>query len=100
MQVIIERTIGGYIVSKLSRYETQYTAPYTSYNVARNIYGQRLCDIQPREVAYKTYIQTRYKAGIALSHVMAYDQACQWAKSQGLELYTGRLHTTIKGALL
>ena len=92
MQAIIERTIGGYVVSKLATYTTEYHAPYTSYDVSRNIYGDRLCDIMPRDISYKRYTQTRYKAGNALSHVMTYDQACQWAKSQGLELYTGRLH--------
>ena len=96
MYVLIESTIGGYVVSKAQSYTTSYTVDYTPYNVALNIWGQRLCDILDRDICTKTYYQTRYKAGSALSSVFKdATSAHAYIQSNGLSLYTGRLHVSV-----
>lgn len=96
MEVIIERTIGGYTVSNARYYQTSYSAEYTPFNTGTNIFGQRLSDIMPREVMTKTYYQTRIKVGIAISHQLkTHEQAMEWALNNKLNVLDNPIHSII-----
>lgn len=96
MQVLIERTLGGFTVSKAVQYETAYYADYTAIRFGVNIFGQSLTDLFPKELSKMRCVQTRIKAGVALSSSFKDEsQAMAWAKGQGYEVYTGSIHATI-----
>jgi len=101
MQVIIERTLGGYTVSRLALYTVTYRAAYTTYSAGRNLYGEALNAIRGNKPATKEYNSLRTKAGVAISHVMPTKlDAIAWAKSNKLAIYTRPLHTPyIKGTV-
>lgn len=95
--VLIERNIGGtYVISRAVRYETAYYADYTAIRFGVNIFGQSLTDLFPKELSKMRCIQTRIKAGVALSGIFKNEvDAMAWAKSKGYEVFTGSIHSTI-----